>query len=353
MWIETLKIQNFRNIASATVDVPNGGAFAIVGANGAGKTSLLEALSLLTPGRGLHRAKLDEITRYNEKSWGVFARIRTHTEPENTLGMQYAAKKRQIKLNGSVLTSAAPMAAMGSVVWFTPEMDRLFFDGPAPRRRFFDRLVFGLTPKHAENLTRYTHHIQSRARLLKDEGDADWIALEETQAATYGLAVMHARAAYLDALKPYLKDVDLTLAGTAEKDLTTLTEAAFAQAMADNRKRDKRFNSTHYGPHRTDVTGELIGLTALGAASMGQHKRALMQLLIAHSALIKDCTGASPCLLMDEATAHLDKTNRQALFGQLIELGSQLWLTGTDEDMFKTLPNVHFLSADKGSFTWR
>ncbi|MBI1363856.1 MAG: DNA replication and repair protein RecF [Proteobacteria bacterium] len=354
MWIKTLKIQQFRNIEAATVEVPAGGAYAVVGPNGAGKTSLLEALSMLTPGRGLHRAKLEEITRHNQPSWGVFARIRSGGE-DHTLGMQFDRKKRQIKLDGQPLTSAAPLAALGSVVWFTPEMDRLFFDGPAPRRRFFDRLVFGLLPDHAEHLTRYTHHIQNRARLLKDSGDADWIAIEEKQAARWGVQVLAARQTYLAALSPLLADVSLSLHGSAEKGESLPDEATFTTALLDNRSRDKRFNSTHYGPHRTEVTGALTDTDAaisLTEASMGQHKRALMHIIIAHCRLIKDRTGQAPCLLLDEATAHLDQTNRARLFNQIQSLGSQLWLTGTEENMFEGLEKVSFLRTEKGHFTW-
>jgi DNA replication and repair protein RecF len=355
MWIESLNIQQFRNIGQASLTVPaNAGAIAVVGPNGAGKTSVLEALSLLTPGRGLHRASPDEMTQRNQPGWGVFAAIRTGADTHK-LGMDYTAKKRRIKLDGEMLGGSAPLAALGSVVWFTPEMDRLFFDGPAPRRRFFDRLTFGLFPNHAEHLTRYTHHLQARAKLLKDGGDPDWITLEEKQAAHWGAKVLAARQAYLDALTPHLPAVTLRLTGSAEKLTADTADPADAllAALTDSRARDRRFATTHVGPHRTDLNAVLEGAVSLSEASMGQHKRALLHVLIAHAALLKQTRGHPPCLLLDEATAHLDKTNRGHLFGQLIALGSQLWLTGTDADMFDTLPNVRFLHADAGRFTWQ
>ena len=250
----------------------------------------------------------------------------------------------------------AALAQLGAVVWLTPEMDRLFFDSPAARRRFFDRLTFGHHPTHAAALNRYTHHLQARAKLLKENPDPDWLAIEEQQAAYWGVQVAMTRLEFLESLNTALDGVALALTGSAEKLLQGEDdpETAFVEHLTHNRDRDQRFATTHFGPHRTDLAG-ILSLpeveVPLTQASMGQHKKALLRILIANAELLKQTTDQAPCLLLDEAAAHLDETARKDLFARLMPLGGQLWLTGTEKSQFKGLADAHVFHVSAGTIT--
>ncbi len=358
MWINRLKINQFRNLTPTDITLPESGVYVLYGHNGAGKTNLLEALSLLSPGQGLHRAKLDHMTAENSKEWSIFAEI-SSLNTNRKLGMVYNKKRRQIKLDGEDMPSQAELAKLGSVLWFTPEMDRLFYDSPAARRRFFDRLVFSITPEHALNLNRYTRHIQNRAKLLKENTpDQEWLTIEEQQAAHFGVKVSQQRLNYLTQLQPSLKDVTMELVGNAESIIKESpenseeeTESLFAQTLLQNRSRDARFATTHFGSHRSDVSGVLYTDTPLSRASMGQHKKALLHILIAAAELQYKTDGQPPCILLDEVATHLDETSRDDLYQRLMAMGGQLWLTGTEKSFFGNLQKPYFIRVNNGQIT--
>ena len=353
MWIQKLKIQAFRNLQAGQLHLPGPGAYALYGRNGAGKTNVLEALSLLSPGRGLHRAKFDAMCPNGDNPWGLFWEVHGLNDMHQ-VGMQYQKGRKQARLDGEDLQNQTHLARLGAIIWFTPEMDRLFFDGPAPRRRFLDRMVFGHMPAHAGVLSRYSHHIQARAKLLKDNADADWIALEEKQAAHYGVKVQAARQEFMHLLNQTMPLVDVHMDGSCEKLLTDLPaedrEAAFTTQLEKNRRRDAKFQSTHFGPHRSDVAGVYQNMP-LNQTSMGQHKRALLDIILAHATLLKDQHGTAPCLLLDEIAAHLDHDARKKLYDHLLPLGAQLWMTGTEKAAFDDLARVGFVRVDDGVLT--
>jgi len=379
MWIKKIKTNSFRNLQQVDLTLPNAGVYVLYGHNGAGKTNILEVISLLSPGQGLHRDALEHmlpepVQGKKAKQWGFYSEVcrnnphqDTHQEEVYTIGVGYSKKKRTIKINGNEVSSQAELANLGAVLWFTPEMDRLFFASPAARRRFFDRLVFGLYPNHATHLSRYTKHQQSRAQLLKDpEADPDWLSLEEQQMAHYAVAVAQARLQYLEQLKPFMNHVSLQLRGNAEKLYTEILEehdahnahnahATFAAQFNQDRRRDGRFKTTHFGPHRTDLGGALsleVGENVpLERTSMGQHKKALLHILIAAAKLQHAQTGHPPCILLDEVATHLDAQARSLLYGQLLPLGGQLWLTGTEKSQFKGLKNARFIAVEGGIAT--
>lgn len=380
MWIKKLKTSQFRNLKAVDLTLPSAGVYVLYGHNGAGKTNVLEVISLLSPGQGLHRDTLENMLPEpadgkKAKQWGFYSEI-CRTQQGNdevyTIGVGYNKKKRTIKINGDEAANQAELASLGAVLWFTPEMDRLFFASPAARRRFFDRLVFGLYPHHASHLSRHTKHQQSRAQLLKDTAaDPDWVALEEQQMAHYAVAVVQARLKYLEQLKGFIENVDLHLSGNAEKLYTEILadhgtehgedqgadhlEAAFTHQFAQNRHRDGRFKTTHFGPHRTDVSGALLlengEAVPLERTSMGQHKKALLHILIGAAKLQHSQTGHPPCILLDEVATHLDEHARTLLYGQLLPLGGQLWLTGTEKAQFSGLKGARFIAVDGGIAT--
>lgn len=349
MKIVSLKLTNFRNIESAHLQLGDAPIIALYGENGAGKTSVLEAVSLLSPGSGMHRHKLDSHTKHHAKSWGLHAEILSQNT-DNTVGMSYQKGKRQLKINGETAKAQAELSGLGNVLWFTPKMDRLFMDSASHRREFLDRLAFGHFPAHAFNLNRYKHHLKARLKLLKDHADATWVTVEEEQAAHFAFLISTTRNTYIERLKPYLSTIDLKLSGSFER-LDSHNAESIQERFHENRGRDGKFGSSHFGPHRSDVQGIMLPEDInLSETSTGQHKRAILDILLANSHLTHKETGEAPIILLDEMAAHLDSATKERFFGDLLSLGSQIWLTGTEKEMFSTLKNVQYFKAAKGTF---
>ena len=360
MWITKLKTRGFRNLTDINLDLPaqksGTGVFVLYGKNGAGKTNFLEALSMLSPGQGLHRDKLENMTGENHKQWSVFTEIE-NPAGAHKVGMLYSKNRRHIRIDGEDALQQSALAGLGAILWFTPEMDRLFAGSPAGRRRFFDRLVFSVNSKHAQNLSRYTKHIQHRSKLLKTPNpDPHWLDIEEQKAAGYAIEVVRARLAYLGQLIAHMPEVELHLKGSAERmaeeeaDDNALLEL-YTTKFTENRERDARFGGNSFGPHRSDIYGAIKDLTPLERASMGQHKRAMLLILFAAAQLQKAQSGQPPCLLLDEVATHLDSGAREVLYEKLIPLGGQIWLTGTEKEYFDSLPNPQYIHMANGQPT--
>ncbi|MFZ2619755.1 MAG: hypothetical protein WAX89_02685 [Alphaproteobacteria bacterium] len=342
MRITRLALTTFRNMVEWNVRVPDEAQIvALIGQNGAGKTSVLEALSLLSPGRGLHKAGYDEMVQSAPLSghpkahgWGIFAEVTDGAGNPHTIGQQFQGKERAMRIDGTDAPKQASLGEVGSVLWLTPRQDRLFLDGPAPRRDFLDRLVYGLNPSHAETVATYRHHARARLQLLQNHVADDWLELEEERAAQAGVQVLENRRAYVDALTPYLTDTTLELTGATlgifeEENPVAALQGKFARS----RERDRETGSTNTGPQKVDVTGVL---TVEGRAipfpntSSGQHKRALVGVLLAHVKLAVASTGTAPLVLIDEVAAHLDTARRAHVLNALTHLGAQVWVTETE-----------------------
>ena len=361
MHIQTLKLTHFRNIAHARLDVGAARVVALYGHNGAGKTSVLEALSLLSPGRGLNGVKLQEYIQKEQASWGLFSELAT-IGGEHAVGMSYekngaASGKRQIKIDGDMVPSQAELGQLGNVLWFSPKMDRLFLGPAQPRREFLDRMVYGFYPDHAQALTTYRHHLKARTRLLKDGADPDWIGLEEDQAAVAAAKIMRNRHNYLTRLKEFLDENGrIKVVGSVQKymDLSD-TELAdkLSEEFKNHRMKDAERGSTAVGPHRCDVVGKLYlddKEIFLGHTSSGQHKRAVLSVLLANARLIHSAQGELPLMLFDEVSAHLDKAARETFTQAFLDLGAQIWLAGTDKDSLEITDDIHFIHAHRGQF---
>lgn len=356
MKITNLKLTNFRSIESANIQLNNdANIIALYGENGAGKTSVLEALSLLSPGRGLHRHKLESHIQHGTKNWGIYSELTTHNKrnhsaEERSVGMLYEKGKRTLKIDGEKTKTQSELSHLGNILWFTPKMDRLFMDSASARREFIDRLVFGQTPEHAFNLNRYKHHLKSRLKLLKENGAREWIDIEEEQAALYAEKISSARLNFIAALKPYLDAITLNLTGSFER-LEDKSATSIQKELENNRARDGRFGTSHFGPHRSGTEGILHPEDIpLVETSTGQHKRAVLEILLANARLTHATSGQAPVILLDEMASHLDSKTKEKFFGSLAELGTQIWLTGTEKEMFEKLTDVQFIHTENGQF---
>jgi DNA replication and repair protein RecF len=355
--IRRLTLSNFRSYHAAQVELVAAGPVVLTGANGAGKTNLIEAISLLSPGRGLRRATLEELAfSEGDGSWAVSAEI------EGMLGLatlgtgidppagEDAAPVRQCRIDRESVTSAAVFADHLRVVWLTPAMDRLF-NGPASeRRRFLDRLVLAVDASHSGRVAALERSLRSRNRLLETpHGDPHWLDAVEHETAEIAVAVAAARAETVTRLAgalgaargsaPEFPLAEVALEGWMEQLLpahsATEIEDRYRALLKEQRARDAAAGRTLDGPHLSDlkVTHANKGVPA-AEASTGEQKALLIRLVLAHAGLIKDMTGYAPVLLLDEVIAHLDPKRRASLFDALAALSAQVWMTGADPAAF-------------------
>lgn len=356
MRVRQIKISTFRNLAATQLQPPieenHGQIIALIGDNGAGKTSILEALSMLSPGRGMHKENPKEQAQNGLNTFGIFIEL----DDSNTIGIGLKNGKKQLQLNGEDLPRQTDLAALGSVLWLTPRQDRLFLDGPAPRRDLIDRLTFALIPSHAEAVSRYKHHAKNRLKLLSTNAAEDWLTLEEQQAAAAGITILQNRQTYLAELAVHLSDITLMQTGATlnvlkEEDPIIALKGKFERSRA----RDTITGSTSTGPMKVDITGTLHLMerdVTLSQASSGQHKRTLIDLTLAHAKLTKEKTGHPPLILLDEFTAHLDPVRQKELLDcltqELLSLGAQIWLTDVTLEPYKDLPHLTRTAVKEG-----
>jgi len=331
MRIRSLKLSHFRNLPALALQVPAGaGLVGLVGANGSGKTSVLEAISLLTPTRGLLGAEGRAQVRHGAKEWGLWAQLSDETE----IGAVYRKGSRQLQINAQP-AQQADLTRHGSVIWLTPATDFLFGGPPAARRRWLDDLVTSLIPHHANAVSRFRQHRQARLRLLAQGQGGDWLDAEERLAAEWGVQVLIHRREYLQQLAPYLNNLTLELHGAAVEVLDQPDPVATLKGKFErSRDIDARLQRTHAGPNTADLAGQLQveegRQVAMAHASSGQHKRGLVMALLAHVRLMQKATGKPPLVLIDEFSAHLDATRRRALTADLLALGCQVWFSDTE-----------------------
>jgi DNA replication and repair protein RecF len=325
-----------RSYADALIE-PGPGLIVLTGENGAGKTNVLEAVSLLSPGRGLRGASLSEMARRGGAGgFAVAARLGDLEIGTGTLAS--APERRQVRINGAP-ASATSLSEWLSILWLTPVMDRLFQEGASGRRRFLDRLVLALTPGHAVHAARYEAAMRARNKLLAEERpDPEWLGALEARMAEHGAAIRDARQEAIAALSGQLAEAPegpfaragLALEGGDEADLTA--------ALSTGRSRDAAAGRTLAGPHRTDFLVTHLGKNQPAAlCSTGEQKALLLGIVLAHADLVAGRAGRRPILLLDEVAAHLDPRRRTALFERLEASGGQVWMTGTEASLFESV----------------
>jgi DNA replication and repair protein RecF len=358
MAVSRLSLTDFRSYADARV-AAGPRMVVLTGENGAGKTNLLEAVSLLAPGRGLRQARLSEMARAGGPGgFAIAAGIDTSGGPVDIGSGTVAAapERRQVRINGAAAT-AATLGEWLSLLWLTPAMDRLFLDGASGRRRFLDRLVLALEPGHAAHASRYDAAMRERNRLLGDPAGAEpaWLGALEARLAEHGAAIAEARRRTVAALTERLAGQP---AGPFARAALALegwqpaadAEPALASELRAGRARDIAAGRTLAGPHRSDLAVSHVDKKIAAAmASTGEQKALLLGIVLAHAELIADRAGRPPVLLLDEVAAHLDPVRRAALFQRLEAGGGQVWMTGTEPAMFAGLgPNTCWLTVADG-----
>jgi DNA replication and repair protein RecF len=317
---------------------------AIHGPNGAGKTNILEAISLLSPGRGIRRASAQDMTRRPEAlGWKLTAQLETDDGPQEIETWSDKGASRQVKINDK----SAPQTKLGAlcrVIWLIPAMDRLWIEGAEGRRRFLDRTALSFFPDHAEASLTYEKTMRERNRLLKEQvRDAHWYRALEDQMSLAAAQIQANRVATVQHLTTAQNEAE-TRFPIAELDLQQIEGSAaetaeeFRDAFAESRARDLMAGRTLVGPHRADL---YAAFSAKGVAaadcSTGEQKALLISLILANARALANSLGSPPLLLLDEVAAHLDADRRAALYDTLIELGAQAWMTGTEEHLFDSL----------------
>lgn len=319
---------------------------ALFGANGAGKTNILEAVSLFSPGRGLRRAGAEDMTRRPEAlGWKISGVLCLDGRSHEIESRSEAGSSRRVRVDGK----PAPQVALGRlapVLWLVPNMDRLWVEGAEGRRRFLDRMTLSFQPDHATDVLDYEKAMRERNRLLKDNvRDPHWYAALEAQMARSGARIMASRQAALERVRRAQQHArtsfptsDLELIST-ESDIPD-SEEALRAALAESRFRDLAVGRTLVGPHRADLHAVFKAKSVPAReCSTGEQKALLISLVLANARALAAEGGISPILLLDEVAAHLDRDRRAALFDEICALGVQAWMTGTGMDLFKELAN--------------
>lgn len=353
-----LKLETFRNYdrLSLACDFRH---VVLTGDNGAGKTNLLEAISFLSPGRGLRRASYDTVAKAGgDGIWSVFAELEGAAGPVS-IGTGIAMTplgpdtQRRVRINRGQARTADELLDHARIVWLTPSMDGLFTGPAGDRRKFLDRLVLAVNPLHGRHVADFEKAMRARNRLLaEDAPNGGWLEAIEAQMAATGVAVVVARMELVGLLSRLIVNdadpgspfpeavigVDGTLDMLARDLPASDLESDYADKLRVGRRVDASAGRTLEGPHRSDlkVSHEPKSMAA-ELCSTGEQKALLVGLLLAHAKLVAQLHGFAPILLLDEIAAHLDSGRRAALFDRIDALGCQAWLTGTDRSLFAAM----------------
>ena len=368
--IRKLSVSNFRNYSKVSLE-PSQQMVVLLGNNGAGKTNLLEAISMLSPGRGLRRAQLTQLNRAKidttdedniieaQRQWAVSVkvesngfqtRIGTGCAPASADGK---IAKRLVKINGDIVKSQISLNDYLTLSWLTPQMDRLFLEGSSQRRRFLDRLVFAFDALHSKRVNRYNHALRERKKLLLSwTQDASWLNAIENSLAELGVAIVVTRQDLIRRLSPIIgKNMGLfpsaiiSMEGEVESWLEDGSALEVEQRFREELKKSRANGFSEYsqipGPHRSEFNCvHSSNKMEASLCSTGEQKALLVSIVLSHAILRKKECGSAPILLLDEISAHLDKRRRSSLFELLQNLESQIWMTGTESGAFSDILKI-------------
>lgn len=381
--LHRINLTQFRGYEAARIDLhiyKDSSVVVLTGENGSGKTNILEAVSLLTPGKGLRGADLSDLRNKaagHGESWGIAAEVETPgglmarigTGPNTSSGRE--DKRRLVRIDGRDVKSQSALAGIISAVWLTPQMDRLFLEGPSARRKFLDRLVFAYDPGHTTRVGRYDKNLRERLKLLQIERGADpkWLDALESQISQDAVAIAAARLFLVRRLQEHADETGLTaslfprpllsVTGSVEaammKNPALAVEDSFKEKLLMNREADRAAGRTLDGTHRSDLA-VTYGAKDMPAAqcSTGEQKALLVSIVLAHARMMRAEKGFVPLILLDEVAAHLDDRRRAQLFEHLLPLEAQVWLTGTEAAVFYPLKKAaRFFDVRPGLVTER
>ncbi len=356
-YVSALKLSRFRNYESLSLAL-DGRTVVLTGANGAGKTNLLEAMSFLSPGRGLRRAALEEVAkRPGDGSWAIAVSVETASGTAEigtgiAVSMDGPEKRRTIRVNKVTARGSDALLEHLRVVWLTPSMDGLFTGPASERRRFLDRAVLAIDKAHGTRVNAFERAMRGRNRLLaENRRDHGWFNAIEAEMAELAVAIAAARREWVslataliarsDAASPF-PAAEIALEGTIEHQLDGHTASAvedlYRMDLAGDRPRDAHAGRTLAGPHLSDLrVRHGPKQAAAETCSTGEQKALLIGLVLAQARLAAELTGETPVILLDEIAAHLDELRREALFRVLDDIGAQTFMTGTDADVFAPL----------------
>ncbi len=361
-----LKLHDFRNYAALDLSIA-ASIIALIGENGAGKTNLLEAISFLTPGRGLRRADLIEARRLGGiGGWAVSAEIcGANGEVQLGTGIEPKEPGRKCRVDRNPVASATAFSNHIRILWLTPAQDGIFTGSAGERRRFLDRLVLAVDPQHGARVNALERALRNRNRLLEDERyDPSWASAIEREIAEIGVAVAAARfetttrlasliERHRDPASPFphaLIWIEGEIEARLGQEPSGQTEDWFRARLRETRARDRAAGRCLTGPQTSDFK-VLHGPKNMAAeqASTGEQKALLIGLVLAHAQLVSEMSGMAPILLLDEVAAHLDPSRRAALYQKLAGLRGQVWMTGTDANLFAGLgKNGQMLQVEAG-----
>lgn len=365
-FIHQLSLNAFRNIESLTLTLEPA-PVVLLGQNGAGKTNVLEALSLLSPGRGLRRAAVSELQQANNPAPFTLSFQLQGRQGAAQIGIgrdSLHPEKRLLRIDGKSPRSQTALADHLTLLWLVPEMDRLLCDAASERRRFLDRLCFALDAQHSARVIHYETAMRARLKLLREASlrDATWLEALEATMARHGMAIAAARLVWLEQIRYHLHDATsdfpklaLDIAGDCETLLQHYpaaldAEDKFRHMLQQNRHGDGESGTTRHGPHRSDLCVTHLEHQAPAArCSTGEQKALLISLMLGQTRLLHHLHHAAPLLLLDDIASHLDEKKRENLAAQLLGLGSQAWLSGTDAASFSGLQGkAQFFTLEKG-----
>lgn len=343
LYLSHLTLSHFRSHRLIRLDL-DARPIVIHGDNGAGKTNLIEAVSLFSPGRGLRRASAQDMARRPESlGWKLNGILNAPSGQHEISITSEAGASRQVQID-SKSTPQTALASLCRVLWLIPAMDRLWIEGAEGRRRFLDRMVLSFVPGHAEASLTYEKTMRERNKLLKEQvRDAHWYTVLEAQMAKTGAEIHANRVTTLERLRLAQQDAE-TQFPTADLELLQsegsmpATQEDLLDALKESRFRDMSAGRTLVGPHRTDMYGVFAAKGVPAAeCSTGEQKALLISLILANARALSEDIGAPPLLLLDEVAAHLDAGRRAALYDEICGLGAQAWMTGTGSELFSDL----------------
>ncbi|SDR25591.1 DNA replication/repair protein RecF [Pseudovibrio sp. Tun.PSC04-5.I4] len=366
--LSRLALTDFRNYSATSVQLDSR-MIAFVGDNGTGKTNILEAISFLSAGRGLRRATLSDIARADGAGGWAVSAIFDGEYGETRMGTGLIAGEpgRRVRIDGEEARSSEALLEYLRVLWLVPSMDGLFTGSASDRRKFLDRLVLSLNPSHGRSVASFEKALRQRNRLLSENGTPEYLDAIEAQVAELGTAVALARSETVSLLSKTLDtqkqlglpfpSAEIHLQGAFETATIGMSAAdredSYRDLLVEGRYRDRGAGRTLDGPHRSDLYVVHSEKTMPASqASTGEQKALLIGLVLAHADLTAAISGMTPILLLDEVAAHLDPGRREALFARLEVLGGQVFMTGTDQNLFKDLPSAsQIINVANGAIT--